>query len=61
MKLCVALDLESKEQCLELIKELKGLDIWLKIGLRTYIRDGFKFIEEVRKISPQPIFGFKNL
>ena len=56
MKLCVALDLESKGKCLELIKELKGLDIWLKIGLRTYIRDGFKFIEGVRKISLQPIF-----
>ncbi|MBS4235622.1 orotidine-5'-phosphate decarboxylase [Campylobacter vulpis] len=56
MKLCVALDLENKERCLELVKKLKDLDIWLKIGLRAYIRDGFKFVEEVRKISPQPIF-----
>ncbi|EGK8034137.1 orotidine-5'-phosphate decarboxylase [Campylobacter upsaliensis] len=56
MKLCVALDLENKERCLELVRELKDLDIWLKIGLRSYIRDGFKFIEELKKLSTQPLF-----
>ncbi|WP_323812997.1 orotidine-5'-phosphate decarboxylase [Campylobacter upsaliensis] len=56
MKLCVALDLENKERCLELVRELKDLDIWLKIGLRAYIRDGFKFIEELKNISTQPLF-----
>ncbi|EAH5200834.1 orotidine-5'-phosphate decarboxylase, partial [Campylobacter upsaliensis] len=56
MKLCVALDLENKERCLELVRELKDLDIWLKIGLRSYIRDGFKFIEELKNISTQPLF-----
>ncbi len=49
MKLCVALDLATKEECLRLAKELKGLDLWLKVGLRAYLRDGFKFIEELKK------------
>lgn len=56
MKLCVALDLATKEECLNIAKELKGLDLWLKIGLRTYLRDGFKFIEELKKIDDFKIF-----
>lgn len=51
MKLCVALDLATKEDCLKLAKELKGLDLWLKVGLRAYLRDGFKFIEDLKKID----------
>ncbi|TKX34560.1 orotidine-5'-phosphate decarboxylase [Campylobacter taeniopygiae] len=56
MKLCVALDLTTKEECLNIAKELKGLDLWLKIGLRAYLRDGFKFIEELKKIDHFKIF-----
>ncbi|ECQ6472453.1 orotidine-5'-phosphate decarboxylase [Campylobacter coli] len=56
MKLCVALDLATKEECLRLAKELKGLDLWLKVGLRAYLRDGFKFIEELKKIDEYKIF-----
>ncbi|MBK1972320.1 orotidine-5'-phosphate decarboxylase [Campylobacter sp. TTU_617] len=56
MKLCVALDLATKEDCLKLVKELKGLDLWLKVGLRAYLRDGFKFIEELKKIDDFKIF-----
>ncbi|MBZ7932729.1 orotidine-5'-phosphate decarboxylase [Campylobacter sp. RM10543] len=56
MKLCVALDLATKEECLNIAKELKGLDLWLKIGLRAYLRDGFKFIEELKKIDDFKIF-----
>lgn len=56
MKLCVALDLAIKEECLRLAKELKGLDLWLKVGLRVYLRDGFKFIEELKKIDEHKIF-----
>lgn len=56
MKLCVALDLATKEECLNIAKELKGLDLWLKIGLRAYLRDGFKFIEELKKIDNFKIF-----
>lgn len=56
MKLCVALDLATKEECLNIAKELKGLDLWLKIGLRAYLRDSFKFIEELKKIDDFKIF-----
>lgn len=56
MKLCVALDLATKEECLKLVKEFKNLDIWLKVGLRAYLRDGFKFIEELKKVDDFKIF-----
>lgn len=56
MKLCVALDMAKKDECLTLAKELKGLDLWLKVGLRAYLRDGAKFIEELKSISDFKIF-----
>ena len=52
MKLCVALDLPSAKENLDLAKILKSEDIWLKIGLRSYIRDGEPLLEELRAISP---------
>ena len=56
MKLCVALDLPSRAECLNLARELKGLDLWLKVGLRAYLRDGANFIDELRKIGDFKIF-----
>lgn len=56
MKLCVALDMAKKDECLALARELKGLDLWLKVGLRAYLRDGAKFIEELKSISDFKIF-----
>lgn len=56
MKLCIALDMAKKDECLALAKELKGLDLWLKVGLRAYLRDGAKFIEELKSISDFKIF-----
>ena len=52
MELCVALDLPSAEENLALAKSLKGFDIWMKVGFRTYIRDGKPFIEALQKINP---------
>ena len=52
MKLCVALDLPSAKENLDLAKILKSEDIWLKIGLRSYIRDGEPLLEELKAISP---------
>ncbi len=52
MQLCVALDLPTKEQNIALAKELKEFPIWLKVGLRSYIRDGKEFIQELRHINP---------
>lgn len=52
MELCVALDLPTRQKNIELAKELKKYDIWLKVGFRSYIRDGREFIEELKSISP---------
>ena len=52
MELCVALDLPTKEQNLELIEKIKEYDVWLKVGLRSYIRDGKEFLEDIKKINP---------
>jgi orotidine-5'-phosphate decarboxylase len=52
MKLCVALDLPTFETNIDLAKKLKQKDIWLKIGLRSYIRDGEKIIKEIKDINP---------
>jgi orotidine-5'-phosphate decarboxylase len=53
MKLCIALDLPSKEENLELAKEIaeKSNDIWLKVGFRSYIRDGKEFIKDLQKLG----------
>jgi len=52
MKLCVALDLPTANENLQLAKELKEFDIWLKVGFRTYIRDGKEFIYKLKEINP---------
>ncbi len=52
MELCVALDLSTKEENLALIEKLKDHDVWLKVGLRTYIRDGEEFLKAIKKINP---------
>jgi orotidine-5'-phosphate decarboxylase len=53
LKLCVALDLPSSDENLELAKSISGIsnDIWLKIGFRSYIRDGKPFIDELKKLG----------
>ena len=52
MKLCVALDLPTFEENISLAKELKEFDIWLKVGFRSYIRDGRKIVDELKAINP---------
>jgi orotidine-5'-phosphate decarboxylase len=52
MELCVALDLPTKEENLELVKKIKNHNIWLKVGLRTYIRDGEEFLKSLKLINP---------
>ena len=53
MELCVALDLPSAKENLALAESLKSYNIWMKVGFRTYIRDGKPFIEALKKINPQ--------
>jgi orotidine-5'-phosphate decarboxylase len=52
MELCVALDLPSAKENLELAESLKEYNIWMKVGFRAYIRDGKPFIEALKKINP---------
>jgi len=52
MELCVALDLPTQEENLTLIKKIKEHDVWLKVGLRTYIRDGEAFLQAIKQINP---------
>ena len=52
MKVCVALDLPTKEETLALIRTLKSEDIWLKVGLRSFIRDGEFLLKEIKNINP---------
>lgn len=58
MKLCVALDMSSKQECLQLAEGLAGLSdkIWLKVGLRAYLRDGAGFVEELKRLGNFKIF-----
>jgi orotidine-5'-phosphate decarboxylase len=52
MELCVALDLSTKEENLDLVNKIKEHNVWLKVGLRTYIRDGEEFLTAIKKINP---------
>ncbi|MCR4942623.1 MAG: orotidine-5'-phosphate decarboxylase [Campylobacter sp.] len=56
MKLCVALDMASKDENLALVRQLAGLDVWLKVGLRSYLRDGASFINELKNLGEFKIF-----
>jgi orotidine-5'-phosphate decarboxylase len=53
MKLCIALDNPTKEENLKLARELReySKDLWLKVGFRSFIRDGREFIDELRKME----------
>ncbi len=53
MKLCVALDLPTLEENLTLAKKLQSFDIWLKVGFRSYIRDGKEIIDNLKEINPK--------
>jgi len=52
VKLCVALDLPNAKENLDLARVLKSEDVWLKVGFRSYIRDGQPLLEELKAINP---------
>ncbi|RUM63341.1 MAG: orotidine-5'-phosphate decarboxylase [Sulfurimonas sp.] len=52
MELCVALDLPTQEENLALVAALQSYNIWLKVGLRSYIRDGKAFIDAINAVNP---------
>lgn len=39
------------EENLELIKKIGDAPVWLKVGFRSYIRDGKEFIESIKQIN----------
>ncbi|MEA3455960.1 MAG: orotidine-5'-phosphate decarboxylase [Campylobacterota bacterium] len=53
MELCVALDLPSDGENIALATALHEYNIWMKIGFRSYIRDGKPFINALRQINPE--------
>ncbi len=53
MQLCIALDLPTMEENLELIRKIGDAQVWLKVGFRSYIRDGKEFIESIKQINPK--------
>ena len=53
MQLCVALDLPTLEENLALARQLQPFDIWLKVGFRSYIRDGENILKEIKAINPK--------
>lgn len=52
MKLCISLDLPSSQENLAIAKKVKDFDVWLKVGFRTYIRDGKTFLQDLKAINP---------
>ena len=52
MQLCVALDLPSFDENIALAKTIASHDLWLKVGFRSYIRDGLKIIHTLKTINP---------
>lgn len=52
MKLCVALDLDNKIDNLKLANTIRDFDVWLKVGLRSFIRDGWGLLYDLKQINP---------
>jgi orotidine-5'-phosphate decarboxylase len=52
MELCVALDLPTQEENLALVQKIKEHNVWLKVGLRSYIRDGEPFLKAIKALNP---------
>ncbi len=53
MQLCVALDLSTQEENLALVEKIKAYPVWLKVGFRSYIRDGKPFLDAIKAINPE--------
>ena len=53
-KLCIALDMKTKEENISLCSKLRESNIknvYMKIGLRSFIRDGMALINEIKKME----------
>jgi len=53
MELCIALDMPSAAENLNLVESLGEYDgLWMKVGFRSYIRDGRYFVDTIKSINP---------
>jgi len=52
VQLCVALDLATFEENIALAQEISNYNVWLKVGFRSYIRDGRNIIDTLKAINP---------
>ena len=53
MNLVIALDLPSSSENLKLAESLACYNnLWMKVGFRTYIRDGRNFLDTLKTINP---------
>ncbi len=53
MELCIALDLPTKEENLVLLEKIQEHNnLWIKVGFRSYIRDGKALLDEIKAINP---------
>ncbi len=53
MQLCVALDLPNTRDNLYLAESLASYDkLWMKVGFRSYIRDGRALVDALKQINP---------
>ena len=48
-KLAIALDVRDKNSGLELLKELEGKELIIKIGYALFLKEGFKIIAQVKE------------
>ncbi|WP_104711498.1 orotidine-5'-phosphate decarboxylase [Helicobacter felis] len=51
MQLCLALDLPDNKACLNLLEPLKGLKLWVKLGLRGFVREGPAFVQTIQNMG----------
>ena len=53
MKLCIALDMPNTIDAIDLLEEIKSHDnLWIKVGLRLFIREGKSIITKIKQINP---------
>lgn len=51
MKLCVALDLPNLADNISLARDISGMDLWVKIGMREFYSSGVSGIKEFKKLG----------
>lgn len=51
MELCVSLDHAEREKNVALARAIAGQPVWLKVGFRSFIRDGRALIDELKGID----------